>query len=117
MSDQTLFSEDKTGAKFGKFIFLLAFCLFLFFQVRITLVPMLERQVQVEADDAYNLILKAEQINNSCFFQDCPALNDLRQELYSPDSDPDVSSIRRRVYQRVFLVYNPLHSVTLVLLK
>jgi hypothetical protein len=106
-----------SGVSRGNIKFIVAFAIFLAAQTSLTALPMTAREVPVEADDAYNLILKAEQIYAGCLLQECDSLEMLRQQIFSPDPDPSISFTRMRVYQRTFLVYNPLHSSLLVLLK
>jgi hypothetical protein len=67
----------------------------------------------VRDDDAYGFFVKAAQIKEGCFFQDCPALNDLRAQLTEPAEDEDVAGYRNRIYHRFFVVYHPLHSFAL----
>jgi hypothetical protein len=45
--------------------------------------------------------------------QDCPALNDLREQLTAPSKKLHISWVRYREYARAFLVYHPLHSLVL----
>jgi hypothetical protein len=87
----------------------------LFASVQLTLVvlPIMNRTVPVETDDAYTYILKAVEMEN-CFLQDCPALNDLRQQLTAPTEKPRISWLRYREYLRAFSVYHPLHSLILI---
>ncbi len=79
----------------------------------IHLSTMLARQTPVEPDDAYSYILKAPQLQ-SCFWQDCPALEDLRQQFLIPSPDKQVAWTRDRVYQRTIYLYPPLHSALLL---
>lgn len=99
------------------FAFICAFSLFSFYQINITVKPLLLRPLPVEVDDAYTYILKAEEIRASCFLQDCRALTDLRPQLLASTFDNQIAGERLRVYQDVFLVHHPAHSLILVMLK
>jgi hypothetical protein len=96
----------------GKTVFLLGLIIYLVVQLRLVLIPILNRSVPVEADDAYTYIIKAAEME-SCFLQDCPALADLRKQLAEPSSDEQVIWLRYREYTRAFVVYHPLHSLLL----
>jgi hypothetical protein len=78
--------------------------------------PIRSRTVPVETDDAYTYIIKAAEMQD-CFLQDCPALNDLRQQLTAPAEKPETTWIRYREYVRAFTLYHPLHSLILISLN
>jgi hypothetical protein len=92
-------------------------CLVVFLAAHLALVgsAILQRSVPLEPQDAYSYIVKAAQLGD-CFFQNCPALNDLREQLTPPSADEDVAWIRYRQRQRIFPVYSPLYSVLLAAL-
>lgn len=105
----------KPAARFEKFAVLVSCLIFLLAQGYITAAPFFERQAIVETDDAYGYVLKAEQMR-TCFLQDCPALNTLKQQLLFPTSDEQISYMQMRQYHRIFIIFHPLHSVLLNLI-
>jgi len=69
----------------------------------------------MEVDDSLPYLVRAQQLEE-CPLQDCPALNDLRQQLFSPSPDAEVA--RERGYAAsAFPHYHPLFSVVLLVLK
>jgi hypothetical protein len=110
-------AESKPGfhvsPRWGQLVFAMGMVMYLGFQSYLVLTPVLDRSAPVEVDDSYIHILKAAQMQK-CFFQDCPALEDLRPQLLTSSSDPEIAWIRYREYVRAFLVYSPLHSVILL---
>lgn len=96
-------------------VFALGLAVFLVLRIGLILLPMQARSAPIEADDAYNYILKAVQME-SCFRQDCPALEDLRTQLTAPSPHRGLAGVRGKEYWRGFFVYHPLHSALLVLL-
>jgi hypothetical protein len=72
-----------------------------------------KRSVPVEPDDTYAYILKAEQMR-SCFWMDCPAVKDLRQQLSIPPTNEQSAWDRNRHYHRTVRIYHPFHSVILL---
>jgi hypothetical protein len=82
----------------------------------LTVSPLINWTLTPEVDDSLTYVLKSRQMLE-CFNQDCPALNDLREQLIpkAGDSpDPDFFKQRTLVFSRVFPVYHPLFSVLLV---
>lgn len=102
--------------KWVKKLLLLSATLFLATQTYLTAAPFLARELPVETDDAYTYIQKAEQMR-TCFLQNCPALNSLRQQILAPGGEESVKMIQDRQYHRLFVVYHPLHSVLLLALR
>lgn len=98
-------SLDKTVFRLGFVIFFLA-------KVTLVLTPMFSRAAPVEADDAYTYIVKAAQLQ-SCFEQDCPALESLRPQLLRASNDPVESQFLFNIYLRVFAFFQPLYSLLL----
>jgi hypothetical protein len=96
-----------------RLLFTAGVLLFTSIQLMMVVLPIMNRTVPVETDDAYTYMLKAVQMQ-SCFLQDCPALNDLRQQLTAASEKPNVTWIRYREYVRAFSIYHPLHSLILV---
>jgi hypothetical protein len=69
-----------------------------------------------EVDDSLAYVLKAR-VMEECFNRDCPALRDLKKELYGRASDPNSYPHRRIARTRIFPVYHPLFSAVLLGLK
>src|SRR5687768_17485890 len=100
--------------RWGKhFLFTVGILLFTSVQLLMVVLPIRSRTVPVETDDAYTYIVKAAQMQD-CFLQNCPALNDLREQLTAPSKNLHISWARYREYVRAFLVYHPLHSLILM---
>lgn len=93
-------------------LFTLGILLFTSVQLAMIILPIRSRTAPVETDDAYTYILKAAEMQD-CFLQDCPALNDLREQLTAPTKKQHVAWMRYREYVRAFSVYHPLHSLIL----
>ncbi len=107
------FLSNPQVIRWGKhFLFTAGILLFTSVQLLMVLLPIRSRTVPVETDDAYTYIVKAAQMQD-CFLQNCPALNDLREQLTAPSKNLDISWARYREYVRAFLVYHPLHSLIL----
>src|SRR5215207_5540547 len=95
-----------------RILFTAGVLLFTAVQLAMAIVPNRSRTAPVETDDAYTYILKAAEMQD-CFLQDCPALNDLRQQLTASSENQEISWLRYREYVRAFAVYHPLHSFLL----
>jgi hypothetical protein len=107
------FLSNPNTIRWGKrLLFTIGVLLFTFVQFTMVLPPILNRTVPVETDDAYTYIVKASQMQD-CFLQNCPALNDLREQLTTPAETPNMTWIRYREYVRAFSIYHPLHSLIL----
>ncbi len=72
-----------------------------------------DRQLAYDPSDAYTYIIKATQIEQGCFLQDCPAIETLQSELKDATNNAGLDWTRYRAYARVSLVYHPLHSLIL----
>jgi hypothetical protein len=102
-------APSRTGStRVATLIFAGGFCLYALFQFTLVLYPVLARPVPPWPMDAYVYMAKAEQLR-SCFRQDCPALQELRQQV-QPDPEPERNWQRNRAYHRVLYTYHPLHS-------
>jgi hypothetical protein len=108
-------SNPKTIQWGKRFLFTAGVLLFTSVQFAMVIRPIMSRTAPVETDDSYTYIIKAVQMQE-CFVQDCPALNDLRQQLTVPDKKPHITWIRYREYVRAFSIYHPLHSLILITL-
>lgn len=117
----TPLNENSRGADLWSilrwFLFIVSLLFFLVMHISLVYLPIRARAVPVETTVAYNYIQKAEQINSSCFFQDCPALDDLRTQLTEQTADLKTQSIRARIFHRTFVIYHPLHSLALATLE
>lgn len=104
---------DRFGAFWTKrSAFILAVFIYVILQAYFIL-PLIGRQMPIGGDDSYGYILKAAEIKDGCFTQDCPALNDLRPQFLTPTDNVDSAYLRNREYTRLFVVYHPLHSFIL----
>lgn len=108
--------ERLRNRQLGKFWLPLAILIYLAAQLSLTF-PAFNGSNPIRDDDAYGYLLKASEIRDSCFMQDCPALNDLRQQFTFATNNPEVAAIQNRTYHRVFVVYHPLESAALVALN
>jgi hypothetical protein len=83
----------------------------------LTVSPLRHWNLTPEVDDTLTYVLKSQQMLE-CFDQNCPALNDLRDQLFSQrgDSGPGSAAFKQRVLtaSRVFPVYHPLFSALLI---
>lgn len=79
----------------------------------LTLYPLWTAALPPELDDALTYVLKTKQMEE-CFFQDCPALEDLRRQLLVPSRDPQVERERFLAASKIFPVYHPLLSAILL---
>ena len=79
--------------------------------------PLRHWTLMPEAKDTLTYVLKTQQMLE-CFTQHCPALNDLRDQLFRRERDPGEGSEaymqRALVVGRVFPVYHPLFSALLI---
>lgn len=108
------FLSNPNIIRWGKrLLFAAGVLLFTSVQLMMVILPIRNRTAPVETDDAYTYIVKAAQMQD-CFLQNCPALNDLRQQLTAPTEKPNMTWIRYREYVRAFSIYHPLHSMILV---
>lgn len=77
--------------------------------------PLWTRVLPMEVDDVLPYLVRVEELDE-CPRQDCPALNDLRGQLFAPSSDDEVA--RERGYATSpFPHYHPFFSVILLGLK
>ena len=98
------FLSDPNIIRWGKrLLFILGVLLFIFVQLMMVVLPIRNRTAPVESDDAYTYIVKAAQMQG-CFLQNCPALNDLRQQRTAPTEKPNMTWIRYREYVRAFSI-------------
>ncbi|MBI5814389.1 MAG: hypothetical protein HZB29_02120 [Nitrospinae bacterium] len=96
----------------GRIVFGTGAFLFFALQLALSLTPIALRTSPLETDDAYVYIFKAAQLE-SCFFQGCPAMDDLRRQLTAPADGPKMAAKRAEYYGQAFIVHNLLHSAIL----
>ena len=97
-------------------LLLLGFLMYAGVQGYLTVSPLWNWTLTPEVDDTLTYVLKSRQMQE-CFDQNCPALNDLRQQLYPKSGDPsDPELFKQRVLasSRIFPVYHPLFSALLI---
>lgn len=100
----------------GWILLLLGLLVYIGVQGYLTVSPLQNWTLTPEVDDSLTYVLKSRQMLE-CFDQDCPALNDLRDQLtYKPGDpgDPEVYHQRVLAFSRVFPVYHPLFSGVLI---
>ena len=84
-------------------------------QVAFIAKPLWTRVLPMELDDSLPYLVRVQQLEE-CPLQNCPALDDLRQQLFTPS--PDAEAARERGYAAsAFPHYHPLFSVVLLALK
>ena len=95
-------------------VFVLGISFYFVLQLGVLQLPVLNsRQAPREVDDAYVYMVKAEQMKYD-FFQNSPALNDLRVQFSAPAEEFQIKWNRFGARKGFFLVYHPLHSVLLL---
>ena len=118
ISDDNMAKENEqrflSQPRIKSLIFSAGIIFYLVIQLLVYQLPVIvDRVAPKEVDDAYVYMNKAEQMK-SCFFQDCPALNDLREQFKPGKDDLDTEWIRFVAHKGFFLVYHPLHSAILL---
>lgn len=112
--EETGGSDIQTGGEswklIGKCVFVVGLICYVWVQTGFLMSPLWDRSLPPEADDSLAYLVKTAQME-SCFRQDCRALEDLRQQVSFPQSDPDIQWQRSLLVGRVFQVYHPLFSL------
>jgi hypothetical protein len=108
------FSVDDSGV-LSALVLAVGACLWLGTHFHLVVEGSGDRALPVEADDAYNYILHASEME-SCFFYDCPALEDLRAQLLGLEASEGSAALKHRFHAVVFLHYHPLFSLLLLVL-
>jgi hypothetical protein len=90
----------------------LGLALFVGIQTYLAAWPLWSRQMLPEVDDSVIYVQGTVQMEQ-CFFQDCPALEELRRQLSFPTTDANVAH-EVLLAKRVFLSYHPLFSAILL---
>ncbi len=91
-------------------VFLAGLALYIAVQTTFVADSLWNRSLPPEPDDSFTYLLKTVQMEE-CFYQNCPALEDLRKQLSATASDPKTSWQRSLVEGRFFVVYHPLFSL------
>jgi hypothetical protein len=107
----------KPGARGPWLILLVGLLIYVGVQGYLTVSPLRNWTLTPEVDDTLTYVLKSQQMRE-CFQQNCPALKDLRDQLFGKAGEPPVSAeaFEHRVLTsaRVFPVYHPLFSALLI---
>ena len=96
-------------------LMLLGLLLFTAAQSALSLVPLWTRASFTEVDDILGYICKTKQMEE-CFYQDCPALNDLREQLLSESPTKAAAKEKYLASTRVLPIYHFLLSGALILI-
>ena len=75
--------------------------------------PLANWSLLPELDDTLTYVLKSRQMQE-CWSQNCPAINDLRQQLPLPGATPAAAHQLSLAFSRIFPVYHPLFSLILL---
>ena len=98
---------------FGWVICLTGLLIFLLVHGALMNLPLANWTLLPELDDTLTYALKTRQMQE-CWFQFCPALDDLRQQLFRVTTDPAEAHQRDLVSSRLFPLYHPLFSLILL---
>ncbi len=99
----------------SRLVFVAGLLLYLAVQGVLTISPLANWDLFPEPDDGLTYVLKTKQMEE-CFRQDCPALNDLRQQLLVPAADPQATRQQFLAASKIFPVYHPLFSLIMLVL-
>ncbi|MFH1092412.1 MAG: hypothetical protein V1742_12665 [Pseudomonadota bacterium] len=94
-------------------VFILGLATWLLVQGTMMTGPLLTRATFPEVDDILGYLVKTRQMSE-CFFQDCPALEDLRGQLLVKTQDPAAQAELDLAATRVLPVYHFLFSAVLL---
>ena len=94
-------------------VFVAGLVVFLVSRLALTLIPAFYGSFATQHDDAYAYLVKTPQMY-SCFFQDCPALVDIKEQVSRPTADPGTTLKRFRTHIRYIAHYHPFYSVLLM---
>ena len=81
-------------------------------QSYLTSIPLRTRSLPPEVEDSLAYLVRTHEIE-SCFFQDCPALQDLREQVYKGSLDPEAAR-QREIAGFPFPFYHPGFSLVLL---
>jgi hypothetical protein len=104
----------KTGRQgTGRLLCLGGLVIFILAQGALMNLPLANWSLTPELDDSLTYVLKTRQMQE-CWWQSCPALDDLRQQLTTaPASDPAAARQLDLARSRLFPIYHPLFSLIL----
>jgi hypothetical protein len=108
--------NSRTRTMMRWLVFGIGLLLFVCVQSAVIYDPIWNRAMLPEVDDSYTYLVKTAEMEQ-CFFQDCPALQDLRKQLEISSGDRQTEMEKYLVEGRIFLVYHPLFSLLLLGLK
>lgn len=108
----TLENSPRARQALSWWILLLGLLLFVTLQSLLILPPLWGRALPPEVDDSLAFLVRTAELQE-CFFQDCPALKDLRQEFSEPSTDPEVHR-QLELASFPFPFYHPLFSLLLL---
>jgi hypothetical protein len=97
----------------GWLICLAGLMLYLLLQGALMNLPLANWSLLPELDDTLTYVLKSRQMQE-CWSQNCPAINDLRQQLPLPGATPAAAHQLSLAFSRIFPVYHPLFSLILL---
>ncbi|NLI33204.1 MAG: hypothetical protein GX422_10580 [Deltaproteobacteria bacterium] len=105
-----------SASAFCEWLFLLiGLVVYVGVQSYLVLGPLWTRDLPPEVDDSLAFLVRTQEMEE-CFFQDCPALEDLRQQFQEATNDP--RTIRQRALATFpFPFYHPLFSAVLLGIK
>jgi hypothetical protein len=105
--------SSRVGNRGSWIVFLCGFLIWTGVQTGLVAVPVWTRALPPEPDDSVSYLVKNRQMEE-CFFQDCLALKDLREQMRETARDPDVRRQEGLAGSRVFPVYHLLFSALCV---
>jgi hypothetical protein len=97
----------------GRLILLAGLVVYVLVQGALMNLPLANWSLLPELDDSLTYALKTREMQE-CLFKKCPALVDLRQQLFVPMKDPAAAHQRDLVSSRIFPIYHPLFSLILL---
>jgi len=104
------------ASAFNEWLFLLlGLVVYVGVQSYLILGPLWTRDLPPEVDDSLAFLVRTQEMEE-CFFQDCPALEDLRKQFQEETRDPRVSR-QRTLATFPFPFYHPLFSALLLGIK
>ncbi|MBM4272907.1 MAG: hypothetical protein FJ134_00360 [Deltaproteobacteria bacterium] len=108
----TLDTSPRARQTLSWWVLLLGLLLYVTVQSLVILPPLWNRALPPEADDSLAYLVRTAQLKE-CFFQDCPALIDLREQFSEPVADPEALR-QRQLASFPFAFYHPLFSLLLL---
>ncbi|MCP4667340.1 MAG: hypothetical protein GY849_13345 [Deltaproteobacteria bacterium] len=112
---ETLESSSRLRHAISWLILLTGLIIWISAQGYLVLGPLWDRNLPPEVDDSLAYLVRTQEME-TCFFQDCLALEDLRTQLHVDSPDPDITR-QRQIAGFPFPFYHPLFSIILLFLK